>query len=263
MGYPQRVVDRLIHPQGGEPAGCSPLAGGLACVGMKPDITARLKDLTRPTGTEDLLDVDYPAPRFTVSLRHAAVVAGVAVVGVGGWFVLREDPHDPVTVTALAQSSIQQTSSEQDIGIVVSVLGHVDKPGLVTLAPNARVADALAAAGALPDAELTTLNLAQVLEDGVQIVVVPQGPAPPESLPPPPGAGGTGITGGVDAGGLVSLNNATVDELVTLPGVGEKTAQAILQYRDTSGGFTSVDDLLNVKGIGPSKFAQLSESVRL
>lgn len=234
----------------------------LACGGMKPDIAARLKDLTRPTGTEDLLDVDYPTPRFTISLRHAGVVAGVAVVGMGGWFLLREDPHDPVTVTALAQSSIQPTSSEQDTGIVVSVLGHVSKPGLVTLAPTARVADALAAAGALPDAELTTLNLAQVLEDGVQIVVTAQGQDPLESVSLP-GATGTSLSGGVTANGLVSLNNATVEELITLPGVGEKTAQAIIHHRDTTGGFTSVDDLLNVKGIGPSKFAQLSEVVRL
>lgn len=238
---------------------------------MKPDISARLKDLTRPTGTEDLLDVDYPTPRFTISLRHAALVAGMAALGVGGWFLLQEDPPDPLTVTALAHSPESSTTAAQDTGIVVSVIGHVSNPGLVTLAPGARVADALAAAGALADAELTTLNLAQVLEDGVQIVVVAQGAeavAPVDSFGAV-GTGGTVGTGGPmgngapSAGGLVSLNQATASDLVTLPGVGEKTAQSIIQYRETTGGFTSVDDLLNVKGIGPSKFAQLSEAVTL
>ncbi len=237
---------------------------------MKPDIAARLKDLTRPTGTEDLLDVEYPTPRFTISLRHAAIVAGIAAVRMGGVFLLQDDTPDPVTVTALAQPSITTTASEADVGIVVSVIGHVSRPGLVTLPSGARVADALAAAGALPDAELTTLNLAQVLEDGVQIVVVAQGVDPPAAAGGPgvQGPGGTpgmpGMTGGgTEAGGVISLNSATAAELQTLPGVGEKTAQAIIQHREATGGFSAVDDLLEVKGIGPSKFAQISGAVTL
>ena len=237
---------------------------------MKPDIAARLKDLTRPTGTEDLLDVEYPTPRFTISLRHAAIVAGIGAVGMGGVFLLQDDTPDPVTVTALAKPSITTTASEADVGIVVSVIGHVSRPGLVTLPSGARVADALAAAGALPDAELTTLNLAQVLEDGVQIVVVAQGVDPPAAAGGPgvQGPGGTpgmpGMTGGgTEAGGVISLNSATAAELQTLPGVGEKTAQAIIQHREATGGFSAVDDLLEVKGIGPSKFAQISGAVTL
>lgn len=237
---------------------------------MKPDIAARLRDLTRPTGTEDLLDVEYPTPRFTISLRHAALVAAVAAVGMGGVYLWQDDTPDPVTVTALAQPSITTTASEADVGIVVSVIGHVTRPGLVTLPSGARVADALAAAGAFPDAELTALNLAQVLEDGVQIVVVAQGMEPPATagspgVRDPDGTPGmTGIAGGgTGEGGLIPLNSATAVELQTLPGVGEKTAQAIIQHREATGGFSSVDDLLEVKGIGPSKFAQLSGAVTL
>lgn len=232
---------------------------------MKPDIASRLKDLTRPTGTEDLLDVDYPTPRFTISLRHAAVVAGVAAAGVGTWFLVQDDVPDPPTMSALAQPTASPTAhtivKPEDSGIVVSVMGHVTQPGLVTLPVKSRVADALAAAGALPDAELSTLNLAQVLEDGVQIVVLQQGMEP---ATPPVSIGVVGGTTAGDAsGGLVSLNNATAVELTTLPGVGEKTAQAIIDFREVNGGFTSVDELLNVKGIGPSKFEQLSDAVAL
>lgn len=244
---------------------------------MKPDIASRLRELTRPTGTEDLLDVDYPTPRFSISLRHAGVAVLVAGLGVGAWFLFQEEVEDPVTMAALAQPGTEvSTPKLEDTGIVVSVMGHVTRPGLVTLPADARVADALAAAGALSDAELSFLNLAQVLEDGVQIVVVPQdhdaGPMP--GIPPAgvpvesfglvgggAASGGRGDMG--SAGGQVSLNKATATELLTLPGVGEKTAQMILDYRESNGGFAAVDELLNIKGIGPAKFAQLSEVVTL
>lgn len=231
---------------------------------MKPDIAARLKDLTRPTGTEDLLDVEYPTPRFTVSLRHAVMVAVVVTIGVGVWFFLQEDVPDPPTMAALAQPTAPVTSRPEDTGIVVSVMGHVTHQGLVTLPVGARVADALAASGALPDAELSTLNLAQVLDDGVQIVVVQQGTLPVDTAVESFGSvvPGGGHSGG-GGGGKVSLNSATVVELVALPGVGEKTAQVIIDYREANGGFSSVDDLLNVKGIGPSKFEQLVDAVTL
>src|SRR5699024_12738858 len=122
------------------------------------------------------------------------------------------------------------------------------KPGLVTLAEGSRVADALAIAGALPDADLTALNLAQLLVDGTQIHVLAIGEAQPISVD----AAATSVSG------LISLNTATVADLVTLPGVGEKTAQAIIDFRESNGGFSTVEDLLQVKGIGPSKFEQIS-----
>ncbi len=235
---------------------------------MKPDIASRLKELTRATGTEDLLDVDYPTPRFNISLRHAAIAAVVAAIGVGAWLLFQDEVADPVTMAALAQPTTQVITRPEDTGIVVSVMGHVTRPGLVTLPVDARVADALAAAGAYPDAELSTLNLAQVLEDGVQIVVRAQGEAPAGEAVQSFGsvvAGGGSAAGGTAGSttGLVSLNNATATELMTLPGVGEKTAQVIIDYREANGEFTSVEDLLNIKGIGPSKFAQLADAVTL
>lgn len=215
---------------------------------MKSEIADRLRDLTRPTGTEDLLAVEYPRPRFRITLRHALILIALLSVGVGGWFLLQPPATEPPTVVELAQ----QPEPPQDAGIIVSVVGHVREPGLVTLPAESRVADALAAAGALEDADLTALNLAQVLVDGTQIHVLAVGEAPP-AVP--------GAAAGAAVGGLIPLNTATVAELITLPGVGEKTAQAILDYRDTQGGFRAVEDLLGVKGIGQAKFEQIAPLV--
>ena len=116
--------------------------------------------------------------------------------------------------------------------------------------------DALeAAGGARPGVDLTGLNLARVLVDGEQVVVggpAPSGAAaaasPPAGLPSGPAA-------------LVNLNTATESELDTLPEVGPVTAASILQWRDQHGGFTSVDELLEVDGIGEVTLGKLAPYV--
>jgi competence protein ComEA len=157
--------------------------------------------------------------------------------------------------------------------MVVSVVGLVHKPGLVTLAPGARIADALdAAGGALDGADVLGLNMAKRITDGEQIVVgigAPPGEpaemgssvvsetAAPAAKAPTPGKAAAG------AAGLVDLNTATVDELDALPGVGPVTAAAILAWRDANGRFTSVDQLGDVDGIGPARLDKLRALVRV
>lgn len=127
-------------------------------------------------------------------------------------------------------------------------------PGLVTLNQGSRVADALDIAQPLDHADLLQLNLAQVLVDGQQlhVVAIGEGPAVP---------GGDG--GAVDAAGQISLNGASAAELVTLPGVGEATAAAIIAHREANGPFQKVEDLMQVKGIGPAKFEAIAPLVGL
>ena len=202
-------------------------------------IADRLRDLTRPTGEEELLSVDYPRPRLRVPPRLALVAVGLAAVGLLLWLGGSREAANPYEVPAV--------SSAAPADIVVSVVGEVDSPGLVTLAPGARVNDALEAAG--PKVPTDNLNLAQKLNDGEQITV--------GALP---GAeeGGGGETGD----DTVSLNSATAEELITLPGVGPATAEAIIAHREEAGHFTSIEQLLDVSGIGPAKFAQLKDKVR-
>jgi competence protein ComEA len=134
--------------------------------------------------------------------------------------------------------------------VVVHVVGRVRDPGVRHLPAGARVADALeAAGGATKRADLAAVNLARVLVDGEQILV----PAPGETPSAAPG----GATGGAPTGSPVSLNDADVPALETLPGVGPVLARRIVDWRTVHGRFSSVDELAEVSGIGEKLLAQL------
>jgi competence protein ComEA len=161
----------------------------------------------------------------------------------------------PVVVSAEPPAPPVGEVAETSATVVVSVVGLVARPGLVTLPSGSRVADAVdAAGGLLPDADPAGLNLAAVVSDGQQVAVGVPGAGPPAS----PGAGGAAPPG---AGGPLNLNTATVAELDGLPGIGPVLAQRIADYRTAQGPFTSTDQLDDVPGIGPSIAAELAELV--
>jgi competence protein ComEA len=138
--------------------------------------------------------------------------------------------------------------------VAVHVAGRVRHPGLVRLPAGSRVQDAIAAAGgATSGADLDAVNLARKLTDGEQVRVPGPGDPPP---PPEPGAA---TTPGTPSAPL-DLNTATVEQLDTLPGVGEVTAGRIVAYRSAHP-FTTVDELLEVPGIGQRRFEQLKDLV--
>jgi competence protein ComEA len=144
-------------------------------------------------------------------------------------------------------------ASETSPTVVVSVVGLVARPGLVTLPTGARVAEAIEAAGGLlADADPASVNLAAVVSDGEQVAVGTPGSA---------GSAGSGDTG--SPGGLVDLNTAGVAELDALPGIGPVLAQRIVDHRSREGAFRSVDQLDDVPGIGPAIAAELAELVRV
>jgi competence protein ComEA len=152
------------------------------------------------------------------------------------------------------------SSSPSAAAVVVDVAGRVRHPGVYRLPAGSRVNDALrAAGGALPGVQLSTVNLAAKLTDGQQIVVGLPGAA--SAGGPPPGvAGGSSGSAGAPAG-PVNLNAASLEQLDALPGVGPVLAQHILDWRAAHGQFSSVDQLNDVSGIGPAKFAALRELV--
>jgi competence protein ComEA len=161
--------------------------------------------------------------------------------------------------------------------LVVSVVGLVRTPGLVRLPATARIADAIArAGGGRPGADLLGLNMAQPLHDGDQVLVGYADPAGGPALRsavvsgagaanPVPGAAAprSAAPSSGGAGGLVDLNTADAAALDALPGVGPKTAAAILEWRQRNGRFASVDQLAEVDGIGPAKFASLRDLVKV
>jgi competence protein ComEA len=137
----------------------------------------------------------------------------------------------------------------------VHVAGAVVHPGVQRLPGDARVGDAIVAAGgARPDADTDAINLAAKVSDGDRVYVPRRG----EIVPP--AASGAGMSG---PAAVLDLNAATADQLDALPGIGPATAQAIVQYRTEHGRFRSVDGLLAVRGIGPSKLAAIRSRLRV
>lgn len=218
-----------------------------------------------------------------------AVAVGVVLL-LGAWMLLRRPP-DPATtlprdpaVAADRRSSAggsssavtstvvaPTTESTSDGNVVIHVAGAVNHPGVVTLPGGARAVDAVDAAGGLaPGADPDRVNLAAPLVDGSRLVVPLVGqPAPVAVIadqPSSPGGAAAG-SGSVAAapsgasGGPVDINTADATALDALPGIGPTTAAAILSHRDENGRFTSVDELLDVRGIGQAKFDALRDLV--
>ena len=207
----------------------------------------------------------------------ALAVVGVIAVLVTVFTLVRDKPAPvvsaklpPVQMVSSA-SPTPSAAPKSDEPVVVSVVGLVHKPGLVTLSPGARIADALTAAGgALDGADLIGLNMARRVADGEQIIVGIAGPpgepaAMGSSISPEPVASpadAPSTTGNGSApDGLVDLNTATAEQLDTLPGIGPVTAAAIVAWRDANGRFTSVDQLGDVDGIGPARLEKLRDLV--
>lgn len=238
-------------------------------------VADRIKELSRPTGEEDLLDVRYPRPRFAIDARSGLILLGIVALGVLVFVACQREPP-PVTgpnpyALATAGTATKSPQPNTDGSIVVYVAGAVAQPQLVTLAPGARMADALAAAVPAPDADLKAINQAQKLNDGAHIVVpkvgeVPAGAVVSGNVAQIAGsaapAGGSSPQAGAGSG-KVSINTADAKALEALPGVGPKTAEAIIAHREKIGGFGSVEQLKEVKGIGPAKFDKLKDHATL
>lgn len=216
-------------------------------------------------------------PQWRRTLAGGALMAVLALVG---WWLLRPPPAPieldlPVESSSAAGSGAASGASASTVGpvatattvaaeVVVHAAGAVVEPGLYRLAIGARIADLLAVAGgATPEADLDRLNLAAPVADGQRVYVLRRD----ETAEPVAVGGVGGAPPGASAvttvPGPVDLNSATAAELDTLPGVGPSTASAIIAYRDEHGSFTAVDELLEVRGIGEAKLAELRERVRV
>ena len=188
---------------------------------------------------------DVPVSRRTLLLGALALALALLLAN----RVLRDAGTASLGEPSGSPAGAAQTAPVQ-ARLVVHVVGAVRRPGLYRLPQGARIADAVErAAGATRRADLSLVNLAAPLADGMQVVV----PARARSE-----AGGDAA----GAGGPVHLNTATLEELDTLPGVGPVTAQKILDYRQQHGAFASIDELDAIPGIGPARLEQLREAAQ-
>ncbi|WP_228982536.1 ComEA family DNA-binding protein [Streptomyces sp. DH12] len=208
--------------------------------------------------------------RRTLAALAVLLVLGVVLAGRFFWTGRPETVHAPEVVVraepAATASADPQPPVDRQVAappvaapttvVVVDVSGKVRRPGVLRLPAGARVVDALRAAGGVPPGTDTTgLNRARVLVDGEHVLVgVPAAAGPPGT---PPVADPQGVAGGAATGGPISLNSATVEQLDTLPGVGPVLARHIIDHRTRHGGFRSVEELREVRGIGARRFADL------
>jgi competence protein ComEA len=196
--------------------------------------------------------------------RLAVTAASVLAVVAGGWLLVRV-PSPPVEQSLprattgaadVAGSGVASTAATPPTAgvIVVHVAGAVSVPGVYRLAQGARVDDAVTSAGgAQPDADVDVINRAAPATDGMRVYVPRRGEAPPAGPAAP--AGTAAVAGPLD------LNTAAQEALEELPGIGPATAAAIVAHRDRNGPFGAVDDLAEVRGIGPAKLDALRDLV--
>jgi competence protein ComEA len=209
--------------------------------------------LPSPPSWRERLDLLARPPKATPAQITVAAV-GVVALAVVAWLVLREPPGPPPE-EALPRAHPAAATSITSADVVVHAAGAVRSPGLYHLPVGARVDDLLrAAGGATTDADLDRINLAAPLTDGSRVYVPRVGEAAP-----PVASGGSGAD--ASSSGPLDLNTATLEQLDALPGVGPATAKAIIDARSKRGRFTSVDDLLSVRGIGPAKLEAIRDLV--
>ena len=201
--------------------------------------------------------VPAAAPGVPVSRRGALLILGVALMIVTG-FALWNRPQVPppesrpspevVVVPGSAIGTAPATAT-------VHVSGAVATPGLVVLPEGSRVADAIAGVGgALPGSELRLVNLAAPVADGMHLDIPWAGDRPGVAAP---------LSGAAGSGYPVDLNRADHEDLTGIPGVGEVLALRIVAHRESHGPFMTMEDLLDVPGIGEGRLAGMRDYVEV
>ncbi len=181
---------------------------------------------------------------------------GLVGISIGVWFFLFQKPKEDVwtDVSVPTEQTTQTTTSMPQQIILVDIKGAVKKPGVYELPVNARLHDLVNVAGGLTDdAEDRQVNMAIVLADQ-QLVYIPRKGETVEQTNLPPQVGNES---------KVNINTASAEELQTLTGIGEKKAQAIIDYRTQNGNFQSIDQLTEVDGFGEKTVEKLRDSITI
>jgi competence protein ComEA len=182
--------------------------------------------------------------RFRVPIVGALFLL---LVTAGGMIYVRRPVSQPMEIVEPSPTPVPSP-----VQLAVYVTGAVVKPGVYYLAEESRVEDALEAAGGpTTDADLDRVNLARRVQDEEQIYFPAVGE---EDLPP------TASTGG-SQGGTININTASVSELEELSGIGPKLAQCIVDYRESNGPFVTIEEIMEVQGIGQGVFEEIKESI--
>lgn len=155
----------------------------------------------------------------------------------------------------------RDVENSEKSGIYVYICGEVIKPGVYELSGDSRIYEAVDAAGGFTEnAARECVNLASKVSDGMQITIYNREEA--ASLQADSASvGGNAGKSGTSGSGLVNLNTATKEELMTLKGIGESKAEDIIRYREKSGGFKKIEDIMKISGIKENGFQKIKDSI--
>ncbi len=201
-------------------------------------------------------------PMYKKSLFVLLCIA--IITATAAFFTYHDYGEDTVNLPISSESAALDTSTTDvnnpdnntDEAIVVYVNGEVNSPGLVSLKPDSRIADAIQACGDFtPNADKSSVNLAQKAVDGMQINVL--------SVAIHTANNENDDNGKINSDSKVNINTATKEELDTLPGIGPAMADRIIEYRQTNGSFKNIDEIKNVRGIGEAKFAKMQDKITI
>lgn len=191
---------------------------------------------------------------ISTKMKIVIVAISIIIVATIGIYIFKQTQENEKNYYETEEN--METKEKNINQITIHITGEVNNPGIVILDEGARIVDALEAAGGeTQNADINKLNLAYVLDDGEKLYIPGKNEEEKEYI--------TRGNGNQTETAKVNINTAQIEELSTLPGIGEATANKIIEYRKENGKFEKIEDIKNVAGIGDSKFQNIKEMLKV
>ena len=191
---------------------------------------------------------------ISTKMKIVIVASSIIIVATIGIYIFKQTQENEKNYYETEEN--METKEKNINQITIHITGEVNNPGIVILDEGARIVDALdAAGGETQNADINKLNLAYVLNDGEKLYIPGKNEEEKEYI--------IRGNGNQTETAKVNINTAQIEELSTLPGIGEATANKIIEYRKENGKFEKIEDIKNVAGIGDSKFQNIKEMLKV
>ena len=209
-----------------------------------------------------MLEILKEKKMLVIVIVVAIIFGGIYIIDLNKDYNTIEENQEILIKENSKENEESNKSEEQEL-VVVHIAGAVRTPGVVRLPDGSRIEDAIEAAGGLTDdADISNINLAHILEDGIKIKI----PSINDEITEEE----NNESEYVDVGSniqtkknLVNINTASQSELETLDGIGPSLATRIVEYRNSNGKFKKIEDIKNVSGIGDTKYEKIKENIKV
>ncbi len=209
---------------------------------------------------------------FIKQKKNLIITITVVIICIVYWIYNKNTSYNESNLESnileVASNTDDKDNKDVDENIImVHIIGGVAKPGVVKIKEGGRIEDAIEAAGGLTeDSDISNVNLAYVLDDGVKVkipTIDDESKETEETYISEDSGKNVILQEDEKAGSIVNINKATQTELETLPGIGPSLAGRIISYREQNGKFKKIEDIKNVAGIGDSKFENIKDFIKV